>query len=455
MALTPSLATATGLGSSGTLTATYLSAVDLLNTFEVETNLLDRYSTFGGSKLMNFMEDQGNYELTAQDVYYHGEKNWLYLAQKISAVAVGTAGTGTAGSVNITIDPTSIDGVPAVRVTDLLMFAGNVQGYVTAVNTTTGVIAVQPQAGMTAAALVIVAAVGTYFSILSNAQIQGSSNIESYKSKPLMFQGNVQIFREAFTANGSAMSNESYFTSKGGKPYYYLTQEVDAAMRLRLKIEMGLLYNNAGSFSDTTGGGNAVAVSQGLIPLIQQDGINYATSVGGQFGITDFEQLNLAMDAENAGSEVNFWVGNELAMQVQNSLTNSMKEGAVTYGAFGAGGKERAIELGFDSIRLGQRTFHIQTLGSLYHPQITALPGMNNASTGFILPTDKMVDTVSGSKTASVKLRFKKQGDGTDRRYRFGKINFDINLKDETTTGYMAEVGLQVMGRNRLAYIQA
>ena len=138
MALNPNLSTATGKTSAGNLTETYVSAVDLLHTFDINPQLFDRYSKFGGPNFLTFFEDNGLAKRTDQSVYYHYEENWLQQGQKISASAVGTAGTGTAGSVNITIDPTSIDTTPSVRVGDLIIFKNNTFGYVTAITLSSG-----------------------------------------------------------------------------------------------------------------------------------------------------------------------------------------------------------------------------------------------------------------------------------------------------------------------------
>lgn len=433
-----------GKGTAGNLTASYLDSADALNKLEIDAYLVDRYSDYGGAGLLNWLESQGNFEEVGQNVFYHGEKNWLFLGQKISSSVV------SGSKLAITIHADSLDaGVASPRVSEIIMFPSGVTAYVDTV--ANNVITVQPQTGTTAAALALEATVGTYFALLSNAQTEGSSHMASYVSKPLIFQGNTQIFREAFDMTGTAASNKSYFTSRGGKPYYYIQQEMDAVMRLRHKINFGMMFQPGSSFTDA-GGTNPVATSIGLIPIAKQDGINYNTAVGGSFTLEDIEAINLGLDAENAGNSVQFWIGNQLNQELQRSVTNTM-QAAVSYGTF-KGGKDRALELGFNSIKIGQRQWDVNVSGIFSHPQITGLAGMNHAMSGILLPTDSMVDTVSGKKESSISMCYKKQGDGQDRRYRSGKIDFDTNLQDKISTGYMAEMGLKVRGRNRLCFVQ-
>lgn len=432
-----------GTGTAGNLTAAYLDSADALNKLEIDGYLVDRYSDFGGAGLLNWLESQGNFEESGQNVFYHGEKNWLFLGQKIASSVV------SGSKVAITIHADSLDaGVAAPRVSEIIMFPSGVTAYVDAV--AGAVITVQPQTGTSAATLAAEATVGTYFSLLSNAQIEGSSNMTSYVSKPLIFQGNTQIFREAFDMTGTAASNKSYFTSRGGKPYYYIQQEMDAVMRLRHKINFGMIFQPAAAFTDASG--TAAPTSTGLIPIAKQDGISYNTAVGGSFTIDDIEAINLALDAENAGNSVQFWIGNQLNQELQRSVTDTMQM-SVSYGTF-KGGKDRALELGFNSIKIGQRQWDVNVSGIFHHPQITGLAGMNHAMSGILLPTDSMIDTVTGKKESSISMCYKKQGDGQDRRYRFGKIDFDTNLQDKISTGYMAEMGLKVRGRNRLCFVQ-
>ena len=308
---------------------------------------------------------------------------------------------------------------------------------------------------MTAAALNSSITAGDFFGIYSNANPDGSGARASLISKPLMFSGNVQVFRDDYNISGTEIANKISFEGPDGKPYYYSVGEMQALMRFRQGVMFGLLLNPATTQADASG--NPVPVSQGLLSLIEQDGINYALSTGGQFGITDFEEICLALDAEAVGNEMNFYVGNQLGMQVTNSLANSMKNGGIVYNTFGGGdkGKQKAIDMGFDSFTLNNRTFHMQKLSAFNHPQVTALPGFSTfASGGFMCPVDKMVDAKSGGEINSMMLRYKVGPDGVDRRYRSTKIDFTITAIDKTSISHFGELGLDIVGRNRFVRVK-
>lgn len=456
MAITPNLQTATGLSAGGNLTETYLSAVDLLHKFDINPEMMDRYSSFGGPNFLTFFEDMGLAKVTAASTFYNYEKNWLQLGQQIASSSVGTAGTGIAGSVNVVLAAASVDGTPTVRPNDSILFKNNIYGFVTAVTNSSGTwtVAVQPQAGVTATTLNSSISSGDFFGIYSNAQPDGSTPRSSVISKPLMFSNMTQQFRDEFAISGTEMGNKVTVDGPDGKPYWFSVGEMEALLRFRQAVMFGLLLNPASAQQDANG--NPIQMTQGLLSLIEQDGINYSLTQGGQFGITDFENIGLALDAEAVRNEINFYVGNELSMQINNSLANSMRNGAIQYNSFGQGdGKQRAIDLGFDSVRLGKRSYHIQTLAAMYHPQITALPGFTSfTSGGFMCPVDKQTDAVSGASINSMELRYKVGADGVDRRYRSTKIDFNITAVDKTTVTHIGELGLGVVGRNRFVRVK-
>lgn len=458
MALIPNIATGTGKTAGGNLTESYISAVDLAHTFDVYPEMLDRYGNFGGSNFLTFFEDNGLAKVTDQSNFYWYEKNWYLQGQLIGAAStVGTAGVGVAGSVIITVAASSIDERVSVRVGDMLIFNDGKTGYVTAVtNAATGVLAVQPQAGVSAGDLAATAANGTYFGIYSNANIDGSGPRTSLVSKPLMFTNNTQMFRDDFVISGTEEANKMSFKGTDGKQYYYYEGEVEALARFRQSIMFGLLLNPSTTQLDGTGVGNAVPVTQGLLSKIEQDGINYNIATGGQFGITDFRNIALALDAESVGNEINFYTGNELGTQVTDNIANSFRNGGIVFNTFGGGdtGKKKSVELGFDSFIYNGRSFHMQKLAALYHPQITALPGFTSfASGGFMCPVDKQIDAKSGAKMNSIMLRYK-SNNVVDRRYKSTKVGFDITQIDKTSVSHFGEMGLQIVGANRFVRIK-
>ena len=448
MALNPNISTATGKTSAGNLTESYISAVDLAHTFSIYPEFFARYDQFGGPNFLTFFEDLGMYKVTDQSVYYHYEKNWIVQGQKILST-----GTASGQILPVTIDTVSVDGTPSVRVGDTLIFKNGKVGYVQAIaSSAPWVVTVQMETSITATAQKAVLAAGDFFGIYSNANIDGSGPRASIVSKPLMFQNNTQMFRDDFVVVGTEEANKLSFKVEGGKEYYMYEGEMEAFARFRQAIMFGMLLNPSTTFSDASG--NNAPITQGLLNKIENDGINYLTTTGGQFGITDFANIALALDAENAPNEMNFYVGNELGMQVTNNIANSFRNGAIVYNTFGSNGKEKAIDLGFDSFTYNNRSFHVQKLGAMYHPQITALPGFNSFSSGgFMLPVDKQVDARSGAKINSVMLRYKTNG-SVDRRYKSTKIGFDITSIDKTSVSHFGELGLEVVGANRMVRIK-
>ena len=448
MAITVNPATGTGVSSAGNLTEAYVSAVDLAHTFDIYPEMFKRYAM--PANFLTLFEDLGMYKVADQSTFYHYEENWLQQAQTV--VSVSTASSRTAIVVNT--DATTL--TASVRVGDTLMFKGGYRGYVysTTSGGSTSTISVVPLGGVAAATLTASITAGDQFAVYGNAvTMQGASPRESMISKPLMFSGQMQELSEQYNIKGTEELNKISFKGPDGKPYYTYIGELQAFARFRQSLQFSLLLNIA-SPNVTDANGDTVQFTQGLLDKIEQDGINYNMSQGGQFGITDFANVCLGLDAEFAPNEMNFYVGNELGMQVTNQLTASMRNGGVVYGNFGDKGSKRSLELGFDSFVYNGRTFHMNKLVAMYHPQVTAIPGLDGfQSGGFMIPLDKQVDASSGASINSIMLRYK-AANGIDRRYKSTKIGFDITAIDKTSITHIGEMGLQVVGANRMVRIK-
>jgi len=84
-------------------------------------------------------------------------------------------------------------------------------------------------------------------------------------------------------------------------------------------------------------------------------------------------------------------------------ITDQMKNGAITYGAF-AGNKELALKIGFNSFEISGYTFHWKDLAAFNNPQGLGAQGFSQRS--LLIPTTP-IRTSTGVMAKPVRLRYK------------------------------------------------
>jgi hypothetical protein len=442
MALTPNTTTGTGQVQRGTLDQASVDAVDLLHKFEIYNEYLNRYQE--DKTIINWLEETKREAVTDATVYYHYEKNWINPKVLISAKA-----NGTGSSVILTVPSDS-----AVRVTNLVFFGrGELFGYITAISAPTGSpatvdLTVIPAGSSNLQAGVIAT---DYLNAYSNAQEEGSSSMTGLKSLPIMFSGKTQIIRSYFDVTGTEATNKVTIKMPNGEEYYMYDQRMNEHIRFKQNIALSFLINPAVS-TLTNAGGNDVRVTKGLIQTIRENGIAYANP--NTWSVTDFYNLNLALDAERGAKENMFYYGNQLGYGIAQSLTNVMKNGAIQYNAFGNGkDKQRAIDLGFESVRVGDYTYHLAEDSTFKNPQVLAMPGSTYPNKGYIVPADSQNDAVSGAKIPSVQLRYK-AAPSENRKYKTWTRDITIDGVDKIRTEELFEGGLEVFGANRMIIVE-
>lgn len=443
MALNPNTATATGAVQRGTLDQASVDAVDLLHKFEIYDKYLNRYQE--EKTILNWLETTKREQVTDATVFYHYEKTWINPKVQVIAKA-----NGTGSSVVLTV---AIDS--PIRLTNLVFFGrGELYGYVTAIapngtNPTTQLDVTVVPAGSYNLQTGVIAT--DYFNAYSNAQAEGSGSMTGLRNQPLMYSGQTQIIRSYFDVTGTEATNKVTIEMPNGDMYYVSDQRMNEHIRFKKNIAMALLINpNVSSLTDASG--NNIRVTKGLLQTIRENGINYATPAS--WTTTDFYNLNIALDTERGATENMFYYGNQLGVAIAQALTNTMQNGAIQYNAFGAGdAKGKAIDLGFNSIRVDSYTYHLGQDATFKDPQLLAMPGSTYPSKGYIVPADAQTDAVSGSKIPSLQLRYK-ESKTENRKYRTWNRDITVDGVDKIRTEELCEMGLEVFGANRMVIVE-
>jgi hypothetical protein len=445
MALTPNTATGTGKGATLTLTEGYVDAVDLLHVFPIESQLFDRYNQ--GQTFLDFLVKTGRESEVGARTYYHYEKDWITKAQQISAL-----GTASGDILPITIAASSLDGSnPTVaRPGDLITLKNNIQAYVVR-RTAYNVIEIQSTQGDNGAALKAKLAVNDWFGILGNAVAEGSTAREGVMTKPLMFSNTTQISRSFGKYTGTEMSNRTTI-KVDGKEYYFYSQIIDENLRLQQGIALDALMSEGNTVTDKDG--NTVKTTKGMIPSIKQNGITYAKSP--VWTLQDFYNLNLIFDGERAPKELMMGYGNRLGNEIQNSLIDLTRNGGVVYNGFGdaSNGQKKALELGFDTVRIGDYTYHLKGESAFNQKQTLAIPGSSMPNSAYVIPLNTSTDA-KGQNIPSIQMRYKAQPNLNRKFFSFTK---DIKTngassEDSMQVEALCDWGMEFFGLNRFAFI--
>jgi len=440
MALTPNTATGDGKVARGGLTQASVDIVDLLHKFEQYDKFIDVFQE--EKTVVNWLESTKRELVSDATTFYHYEKDWINPAVKVTTKANGAGST-----VVLTVPEDS-----AVRVSNLLFFGkGELFGYVTAISAPSGGtidVTVTPAGSYNLQSGV---ANNDYFNAYGNAQKEGSGEMTSLNSRPLMYSGQVQIMRSFFEVTGTENTNKVTIKMPDGSEYYVSDQRLNEHIRFKKAIATSLLINPAVS-SLTDASGAPVRVTKGLLQTIRDRGINYATPTS--WSVNDFYNLTLALDTVRGAKENMFYYGNQLGIAIDQSITNVMQNGSIQYNAFGDGdGKKKSVDLGFNSIKVGGYTFHLSADASFNDPQVLAMTGSTYPSKGYVVPADSQNDAVSGEKVPSLMLRFK-ASPSENRKYRSYTKTIETTGIDKTEFSELTECGLQVMGAKRMIIVE-
>lgn len=455
----PDIATASGTqGSVPIYEGQYGKLVDLLELIEFSPRMLAKYADVKDP--ISFFEEMGKWSVTNSATFYRFEKGYHNVASKIIA-----KGSNVGNTFTVTIEANS-DNQYQIQKKDTLIFGTLGRGYVT--DFSNGVATVTAKWDKTPGFTFSTISVGSYCSVSGNGNSRQSvGGRQTFVSKPTMFQAGIQTQRETFTVEGDGLTNPLQVMGPDGTKYWFEQMWMDAMVDCRKKIALTLMFNGSQNTAipvldpDTL---LDVPFSNGLISDIRENGIYMPRLIGSSWSIAEIDNLNLQMDNEGSPNDNIIWCGNVIEQDISNSITDVMKmNGAVSYDSLskgGNGGKERAVELGFDTFYKGGRTFHLKKMDMFNDPQVTNLPGMKFNQMALILPMNKVLDG-KGKQVDSVALRYRVEGPiggkgATSRKYKqtFKDWSNIDNAKDINVIETLTECGLETNLMHRAVLIE-
>lgn len=392
MALTPSTVQAPS-------TYNFVSSLDLIQNIHkptIDTTLTKRY---GNQNITGFMHMQGSMNPVSSIEYTHFEEDWIHSIVQVSAQGGGSAGatvTLTVGTSYQYVYPTTAQApyivsnnttTNPVRLNDIILFPNQVRAIVTTRGATT--FAVTPvilgdsiPATLTTDELVIT----------GNTWGEQTDQPTSRNSRVIRYTNNLQISKDAHVVSGTEMGVQLWFTvqDQNGKTGYlwYFKGQLDTYTRYENEFEMQLLtgqkITNTSADLDPT-----ATITEGLIPFITNYGNNETYSSISGIQLADFENYIVTLDRNRGAKENTLWTGIVLNQGIDAFMRDTMKNGAIQYGAF-QGNKQKAIDFGFDSFTLTNYTFHKKIYDLFNNPQLLGATGQPFQTMGLVIPADNV-----------------------------------------------------------------
>lgn len=448
------------------VTKNYISSINFLDDREIMRDVLD--VTGEDRNILDILEITGREKRTMEPEFHNFTNQYRFQNCEISAIDASKFGDN---GDNILITVTDATELPIKG--EIAMFQDPTCGLaeVIAVGTEDGLTSTQFEAAPidgvgTAAGYEIdptattnangTIAVGQKVTFPTDVAEEGSSAPDGKKPRVKKSSNYVQIFKTSGSVTD--MQKVSALTvNYNGSPHIMYKVQHDTLMNHRDKIAYGLIVSKRAKVTDATSD-KTKWYSQGLINYIR-DGYD-STDAGAVTGVkanlsgsavtkANFRTMSRALDKLGAPDEYWLWAGGDFVDDMEDNIHTDGSSlwvggsGAISYNSFGSGdGKQRAVDLGIDSFRLGGRTWHLKKMKAFDHPEVFASANYEFGGLAMAIPTGVIKADLSGNTQERLCVRYA-AGDGTDLRYL------------ETLTGALAPVPTSTEAKLQVSYESA
>lgn len=459
-------------GNHGSVIGANLIVTSDLHKPEYDSQYHTRYKGFDFYKIMEML---GRKKPIRNDFIDHFERPRTMNAFQVATTSAGS-GAGAAQTIAIHANSHNSNGQSFPMVGDVVLFPSGVRAKITAKVQTANANTITVTPLKSTDTIPAVTALD-YLFVFTSMFATGSSAPESRTWEPFVVRSSLQIVRASHKIDNSATLSQSWtmhelnanspLVKNGGfRPgnYKYLRDEAHTYELFRIEQEMGLLYNVTSTNSTITSPGSDKRQysTHGLIPSIEDGGINPAAYTAGAFGLTNMETITTQLLQQGGATENLFFCGISLSQEMNGFIHSLFENGAVVYDTFGgADAEKRAISYGFSSFNLDGYTFHKKVYNGFSHPELFGNTDFDFAGDGFILPMDTQMEPKAGGKRIpSIEIIYK--GDGSYNRDIVTQIgggmrndqSMATTSDDVTEVHYLSECGIRTFGINRFVGIQ-
>jgi len=437
---------------TGRVDKTYVSSISFLDQREIMDQVFDQTSE--DATILDILEMTGRESITAQPTFHSFTNQYLFRKGNIATVDGTIDGQSADEDIKITL--TNDYEMPVVG--EVALFENGEYAWVESVTDASKIFV----ARVTASGQIINPS-GTAIDNTQNVVFftgafgEGSSDPVGRKPDFVRSANTIQIFKEAVKIT-DLQKVSTIEVKYNGKPYVFFKAQNDALIRHRMKIAYGLLFGKQLKFTDNDS--YDVYMTQGLRNYIKSgDGVVLTTG-GTSVALSSsavtkakLRTMSRTLDKERAPAEYWLWGGGDFCADLEDLVLtlDGVKAGGIQYNSFGRSNpKQRAIDLGVDSLRLYGRTLHVKKLEAYDHPEVFgALTALDLAGEAYMIPTNKIKADKSGNMKDRISVRYM-SGDGTNLRHMesiTGKLA--PNPTDDEAVlrvGYESIMGLEAIG---------
>jgi len=442
----------------GTTTKNYISSLNFMDYPELLRDVLDvtNEEMYG---VMDIMDLTGRLVKTDAVEYEHFTNKHLFKAGVIDTSGIDATNDGTwsgAACKDLTVTVTDAAGMPVVG--ELVQTQQGTIGYVKSLDSTVQFTA---QALDTATQSYAIndgnLAAGQSLVYFTYAGAEGTTDPAARRPSWKNSKNYVQIFKESGKIT-EIQKVVKIQVNYGGKPYVMYKLQNDTLKRFKAKIAYGLLAGRKSKFTDPVSG-EQIWTTQGLTNYIQEgDGsVNTTGGVvkdlsGSTIALSDIKTVSRSLDKKGAPKEYWLWLGGDLAADLDDVLSTDTRliQGGILYNSFGkSNAKQKAVDLGIDSFKIYNRTWHKKIIDAYDHPEVFGATGFTLSTNGFAIPTGKIKIDHSSKAVERLRVRYL-EGDGVDLRYLetlTGKLApVPTSTESALTVSYESVMGLEVLG---------
>lgn len=430
------------LNVTGPVDESFMSLSNYVLKPEIRDKSPERFPT---ANLFDFAVYTNRIENTGQTEYKWTEEDAIRSEFTIESVA-GTSGAGNAATITLEEASHAASGtLSPVQVGDIFIVDnanGRYKFRIQSVNKTTDEahVVVAQEAGVN---LVDDLGAADIAGRLSNSFADGTGQPDGVASLPLEFSNYTQIIKTAYAIDGSERANRSWI-KVNGQDRYVIKQEMRAKADHDLKVNYALLLGDKKTRSE---GGKNIYETGGVEWFAKTLG---NTDTYTTLALADFTGWEQTLNAEQVGNEVLFFQGPDLNIDVNGVLRGLNDTTGINFSSFGSGnGQKRAVDMGFDSFKLNNRTFHSKVVDAMNAKGITQ--NTNLPQEGFIVPADMFTDK-GGSQHHKFCVRTK-ESDKENRYYKVWTRDQKITNVDQFELNMQSEIGFQGFCGNQWIWV--
>jgi hypothetical protein len=380
----------------GILNREFVSSIEFMDKREIFPYVLDLFNEQGF--LVDIMKLTDRYEVTTQEEYHmHSNERLSAAAVVASSVTEPSAGANSV----IPVTPGSVKPIKG----DLMLTPGRYRAYVRSVSGNNVTVAPVNEDNAAHEAF----AGGESVTFFSNAFPEGSDINEGYKWTTTQKTNNIQIIRRFYEVTDlqSLTEVEVKFQNQN---YYMIKQQIDNFNRFKKDVGYTMITGERSKGLEENG--DKVWTTHGLEMSTRDHGINLPlrTDTFDNFG-ADLKVMIRAINQRRGPSE--YWALNgpdiDNVMDDWLMTKNGLKDGGIVYNSFsGIGGKERAVQMGFDAFKIYGMTIHKKQLEMLDDIGVTAAAGFTYPSTVFFVPANKVLINHNDGYVDRFRMRYMK-----------------------------------------------